>query len=262
MVGSVRPERLVSGPMTASDGPERGARLTFHGPLSPARADRVVSRLAGREPRTVVDYGCGRGELLLRLLAATPDTTGVGLDTHGPDLERGRAAARERGLEGRVRFLEQPGAAYAEPADLVLCIGSSQVFGAIPEALRALRDRVQPGGRLLFADGFWERHPTAEELAGMWPGASAADQTDLVTLVDQAEAAGFVVVGVETANRDEWEAFESTWLAGESEWLAAHPTHPAAADLRAEVALLRRRFLGGYRRVLGLAYLTLAVPPA
>ena len=56
-------------------------RLTFHGPLSEARAARIVARLAGIGPRTVLDIGCGWGELMLRILAAAPDATGLGLDT-------------------------------------------------------------------------------------------------------------------------------------------------------------------------------------
>lgn len=250
--------------MTDDSGPVRGARLTFHGPLSDARADRLADRLAagpaGREPATVVDYGCGQGALTLRVLGRAHRTTGIGLDTFGPDLEQGRAAAERLGLTGRMTFLEQPGASYDDPADLVLCVGASQVFGAIPEALRELRARVNPGGRVLFADGFWERPPAADELGRMWPGASADDQTDLVTLLGQAEDAGFVITGVETANRDEWEAFESTWLADETEWLADHPADPRAQELRETTTRLRRRFLGGYRGVLGLAYLTLAAP--
>ena len=58
--------------------PPRLTRLTFHGPLSEARAARIVARLTGNSPRTVLDIGCGWGELMLRVLAAAPDATGLG----------------------------------------------------------------------------------------------------------------------------------------------------------------------------------------
>ena len=164
------------------------------------------------------------------------------------------------GTTDRVRLLEQPGARYTEPADLVLCLGASQVFGLIPEALQQLRSRVLPGGRLLFADCFWERPPTDEELSHMWPDADAAEHTDLGTLVDQAEQAGFVTMAVETANRDEWEAFESGIIADRAQWVVTHPDHPDVDTIRSELTTMRRRFLTGYRNVLGYAFLTLAVP--
>jgi hypothetical protein len=65
-------------------------RLTFHGPLSEGRAARLTERLARTDPRTVLDIGCGWGELMLRILEAVPEATGLGLDTDEGDLARGR----------------------------------------------------------------------------------------------------------------------------------------------------------------------------
>src|SRR6478609_2108756 len=95
------------------------SQLTFHGPLSEARAARIVARLAAGQPRTVLDIGCGWGELMLRILAAVPAATGLGLDTHEGDLARGRASARARGLGDRVTFACESAVRTARgPADL------------------------------------------------------------------------------------------------------------------------------------------------
>ena len=88
--------------MTDAEVPPRLTQLTFHGPLSEARAARIVARLTRSSPRTVLDIGCGWGELMLRILAAAPGATGLGLDTDGDDLARGRAIARARGLASLV----------------------------------------------------------------------------------------------------------------------------------------------------------------
>lgn len=234
-----------------------GGRLDFHAPLSAERAGRLVSALAAAAPSTVLDLGCGWGRLLLRILAAAPGARGVGVDLRGSDLVRGRADAAALGLSDRVTFIEGPAAEHLGTADLVLNVGASQVFGDIPTALRALRPLVAPGGRLLFADGFWERTPTDDELARMWPGASADEHTDLAGLVDQATAAGFRPLRIETATRGEWEEFESGYTADVEEWLLANPGHPQAEATRAEVDQQRSRWLGGYRDVLGFAFLTL-----
>lgn len=86
--------------------PPRHTRLTFHGPLSEARADRLISRLTRTTPTTVLDIGCGWAELMLRVLAAAPDATGTGVDIDTAALARGRQAATARGLADRVRFVE------------------------------------------------------------------------------------------------------------------------------------------------------------
>ncbi|WP_194914578.1 SAM-dependent methyltransferase [Catenulispora rubra] len=236
-----------------------GTRLRFHGPLSAERADHMVADLAVRRPATVVDYGSGWGELLLRVLAAVPGARGTGIDVHGPDLVRGRALAAERGLADRATFVEGPAADHTEPADLVLNLGAYQAFGSIPEALEALRGRVRPGGRLLFGAEVWERTPTEPELAAMWPGMTADACLYLPDLVDAALAAGFRPLRVETASRAEWEEFESGYGADVEEWLLDNPGHPEAAELRAKLDEHLSIWLRGTHGVFGFAYLTLGV---
>ncbi|MFE6282750.1 SAM-dependent methyltransferase [Streptomyces sp. NPDC057877] len=247
----------------ATDLPPRLTRLTFHGPLSEARADRIAGRLAGTAPATVLDIGCGWGELMLRVLAAAPGATGVGIDLNADDLARGRRHAEERGLADRVRFLEESAQDTPHgPADLVLCVGSSQALGPLdpprhlPDALAALRGLVRDGGRVLLGEGFWQRTPTPAELSGMWPGASVADHPDLATLLDLAVAAGFRPEWTETANADEWEEFESAYQADTEVWLAGHGDHPLATVTRERLDRHRAQWMS-YRGVLGLAYLTL-----
>ncbi|KAF4407057.1 MULTISPECIES: cyclopropane-fatty-acyl-phospholipid synthase family protein [Streptomyces] len=260
--------------MANLDLPPRLSRLVFHGPLSEDRAARLVERLARAAPATVLDIGCGWGELLLRVLEAVPAATGTGVDLNAADLARGRERALARGLAERVEFAEESATGTTRgPADLVLCNGSGQALSDaeppdhIPSTLRELRRLVAPGGRVLFGEGFWQRPPAPAELAAMWPGASPDDHPDLAGLVDAAVAAGFRPEWIETASEDEWETFESGYQADLEEWLATHPGHPRAAGVRDRLDAHRASWLRGYRGVLGLAYLTLvpvgepAAPP-
>ncbi|MFG2111958.1 SAM-dependent methyltransferase [Streptomyces sp. NPDC048718] len=242
--------------------PRLGAGLTFHGPLSEARAARLVDRLAAPGPGAVLDIGCGWGELMLRLLAATPGAKGVGIDINADDLAHGRRLAAERGLAERVEFAEESGHGTTRPpADTVLCVGSSHALLDPDQpdpaaALRELRRLVRPGGRVLLGEGFWERVPTDAELARMWPGAKAGDHLPLDGLVGLAIEAGFRPAWVETVTREEWEEFESGYRHATEVWLAAHPGHPLAAGTRERVDRQRSAWLG-YRGILGIAYLTL-----
>jgi hypothetical protein len=94
--------------MENTDRPGRLSQVTFHGPLSSARAAQLTERLTRNHPGTVLDIGCGWGELMLRILAAAPNATGVGIDLDDDDLNRSRVPPGldrdgDRGGVGRVR---------------------------------------------------------------------------------------------------------------------------------------------------------------
>ncbi|MFF7735379.1 methyltransferase [Streptomyces sp. NPDC007984] len=205
-----------------------------------------------------MDIGCGSGELMLRVLADSTEATGTGIDLDPGDLARARKAAEDRGLTPRARFVEESATGTDRgPADLVLCVGSSQALGdRLPDALAELRRLVTDHGRVLLGEGFWERTPTPGELSRMWPDAAVTDHPGLPKLIDLAIGAGFRPEWTETASLEEWEEFESGYLADTEVWLAEHPRHPLAEETRQRVDRHRARWLT-YRGVLGLAYLTL-----
>ncbi|GLU46449.1 SAM-dependent methyltransferase [Nocardiopsis ansamitocini] len=252
--------------MTALPAPRRFSRLDFNSPLSGRRADAIARRLAESSPTTVADLGCGWGELLLRILERTPGATGTGIDTDTELLGRGRANAAARGLSDRVVFSAGPAGFRRAPVDLVVSVGASHAFAddTAPRAdseaaLRALRGAVGPGGRVLFGECFWRRPPGTEEIAALWPDFSTDEYTDLPGLVDQAIAAGFRPLWIETADDDEWEHFQSGFLSDREEWLLEHGDRPEADHVRAQTDLLRNAWLRGHRDSLGFAYLTLGV---
>ena len=265
---SVWPRGLSVAAVTDDNLPPRMTRLTFHGPLSEGRAARIVARLARTSPATVLDLGCGWGELMLRVLEAVPGAVGTGIDVSGADLARGRDSAAARGLAGRASFVEESAVGTARgPADLVLCVGSTHVLSAdrpprhTVSALHALRRLVSPGGRVLLGEGFWEHPPSPAEIAAMWPGTTAGEYRDLAGLIGLAVSAGFRPEWIETANLEEWDDFESGVAADTEEWLASHPGHPLAAETRKKADDRLSIWLRGSRGCLGQAYLTLIPMP-
>ncbi|MEK8105168.1 hypothetical protein NKG94_08085 [Micromonospora sp. M12] len=110
---------------------------------------------------------------------------------------------------------------------------------------------VRPGGRLLFGDAYWERpHGGVADIFG-------PDVPTLPGLVEAARERGWRLLHLSAADQREWDDFESTWLAGRQEWLLTYPEDPRAADVRAELDDRLHQYVGGYRGVLGLAYLVL-----
>ncbi len=242
--------------------------LVFLSPLSEARAEPLVRWLArGLEHGgTLLDVGCGWGEMSLRVAAAAPLGRVIGID-----LEEGRIAeacrrADTRGLGQRATYLVGDAAsAGPAPVDALVAIGASQVWGdteAVDQpldyaaALTAMRTGVRTGARVLYAEAIWSRPPTP---AATTPLSGRNDEfVTLSDLVDLAVKHGFAPFAVHEATLEEWDAFESGYCAGYARWLAAHePDHADAAEVRNRAATQRTGYLRGYRGVLGMAYLQL-----
>ena len=232
----------------------KAVAMRWNTPLGEAHAERLLERLGMPEAGSVLDLGCGWGELLIRAVGSTPSgsTTGVGVDTYPGDIARARRAAAERGLGDRVRFVEASAVDWGASADRVICIGSSHIWGGSEAALAALAQNVSPGGRLLFGDGFWKRDPSpaAVEIFG-------EAVVDLGGLVRLAHASGWDVVHLSEADQHEWDDFESTWRLGRHRWLAEHRSDARATALRETLRTSLLEYLDVYRGVLGFAYLVL-----
>jgi SAM-dependent methyltransferase len=121
---------------------------------------------------SVLDIGCGTGEITARLAAKYPQATFIGIDLEEQHLDRARARCAEFG--SRVRF--QFGDALALPFpdeqfDLVVC---RHLLQAVPDAGRVLaeiRRLLRTGGRahLIAEDyGMLLCHPTELGSDGFW----------------------------------------------------------------------------------------------
>ncbi len=227
----------------------RRSRMRWNTPLSERHAELLLDRMALGEGH-LVDLGCGWGELLLRAAAGAPGLRATGVDVDVPGLDRGRAAARERGLA--VEFAESDAATWDVPAERAFCVGAAHIFGSTEAALAALARVVLPSGRLLYGDGFWAAPPNAPALDIFGP-----DLLTLPDLLDAAGDAGWRVLHLSTADQLEWDDFESTSRAGWEEWLAAHPQDPRASEVRDWLDRRLREYVRDYRGVLGFTYLVL-----
>jgi predicted exporter/SAM-dependent methyltransferase len=115
------------------------------------RFDPMFPRLAAfmKNPRRILDIGCGYGVPSVWLMELFPAATVCGLD---PDEERVRVAQSALGPRGDVRTGRAPDLAdLPEGADTALILDVIHMLddAALNETLRLLHEKLIPGGRLV-----------------------------------------------------------------------------------------------------------------
>ena len=229
----------------------RYSKLMWNAPLSDGHADELIEHMQLRSDSSLVDLGCGWGELLLRIASRTPMAGPIsGVDTDTVALCRGRQAADKLGID--VSFIEQKSEAWSETRSHAICIGSSHTLGGSRAMLTRLAEIV-PQGRALIGDMCWERPPT--EAAHAMFGDNVCLLADLVAMCRET---GWAVMHLSTADQREWDDFESRHRAGLREWALRNPNDPQVSEIRKQQDARERNYITTYRGVLGFAFLVLA----
>lgn len=225
------------------------ARLGILGPSTAADLDALLDAAVAagvlRPGARVLDIGCGKGDLLVRL--ARRGATGLGIDVNGAFLADARRLAADAGVAGRLRFeladgngLETDGA-----FDLVACVGATHAIGGPDDAPARLAALAAPGGAVLIGEGFWAAEPTPDQLAtfGMEPG----EMEGLEVTLERMRAPGLALVATRVAGAEGWDAYEAEYAGALDRWVAANPDDPER-DALAERATMFRSTWATWRR--------------
>lgn len=212
----------------------------------------LLARVAADAPRSVVDLGCGPGNLTGLLSARWPRAEVVGVDSSEEMIARARAAA----IPG-VRFEVGDVRAWRpeEPVDVLVSNATLQWVPGHLELLPSLVDRVSPGGWFAFQvpGNFAEpSHVIRKELAGQQPyaehvrGVAVPDAFGPEVYLERLLDLGCTV--------DAWETTYLHLLTGEDPvftWVSGTGARPTLQALPDD---LRGEFEAEYRRRLREAY--------
>jgi SAM-dependent methyltransferase len=219
--------------------------MAIMNPVSPEGVDELVEAIDLHSGARVLDLGCGKGELLLRL-AERFGAHGVGVDLQGELLAEARALAAVRAPDRDVRFVEADVTAFVpERAEFDL----AATVGATPDSYRAtlgrLRDLVRPGGLVLLGEGYWRREPSDEYLAAL--GASRDELTDYAGTIRAGEEEGLTPLYAVVSSAADFDRYEWRWSLNGERYASEHPDEPGIDDFLAWIRNGRRRYveLGG-----------------
>jgi SAM-dependent methyltransferase len=232
------------------------------GPMSGERLDALAEGTPLGRGDHVLELGCGKGDLLVRLLARWPEATAEGFDRNPWFLAVARAAAVTAGVERRVSFVETdaPGALVADRSvAMAVAMGATGILGDHAATVAGLARAVRPGGVVLFGDGVWIREPLSSGLAsfGMTRDELPEGPEGFAALGVEA---GLEVLGVDVVGEAEWDAYEGAYAGAIERWAAANPTDPEAGPFLERAALFRSSYDAWRRDAMGFAVARYRVP--
>ncbi|MCW2787505.1 MAG: trans-aconitate 2-methyltransferase [Marmoricola sp.] len=213
----------------------------------------LLARVPAVHPATVVDLGCGPGNLTALLTARWPEAQVTGIDHSATMIAKARAAGGTADFViGDVTTWTAP-----DPVDVLI---SNATFQWIPDHLALLPGlvgQVSPGGWFAFAvPGNFDQptHTIRRDLAAEEPyavltaGVESPDAYDAATYLDVLAGLGCQV--------DAWETTYLHHLSGPDAvytWVSGTGARPTLAALEVEPAL-RASYEAEFKRRLHTAY--------
>ena len=227
---------------------------TVMNPVNETRLDRLYGLVELRRGSRVVDIGCGKGEMLIRL-AEKNHVKGVGVDKSPYCIREAGERKRHRVPRSDLKFLELDGAQYkmelGESSDLAMCIGASWIYGGYRNTVKALARMTSPSGFVMIGEPFWRRAPPEEYLQHEGLSADSFDthQGNVAT----GEAEGMSAVYTLVSSEEDWDMYEGLHWFAAAEYAINNPKDPDLKELAARVSKGKESYLRWGRETLGWA---------
>jgi SAM-dependent methyltransferase len=222
-------------------------------PLSAPKIERLLDLLPLDENSRVLDLGCGRAELALRMIERFGATV-LAIDNSSYMLDAARERAEWTGAQGKLHldgmdirdFQADP-----ETFHFTVMLGASGIAGGMAGMCRQLKTWTRSGGYVLIGEGYWQRRPTAEYLAIL--GGPDAQFLDHRGNVQAGVEAGLVPMHAVTASADEWDEYEWKYCRSIERYVREQPDDPDARAMLERSRRWRDAYLRWGRDTLGFA---------
>ena len=204
----------------------------------------------------VIDFGCGKGELLL-LWAEKSGISGTGIDISQQFCEKARKKIRESKLDKRIEIITAKGSDYTtdETYDAGLCIGATFIWEGFRETVRALRQFVKQDGKLAIGEPYWLKNNIPQEyLDGSAPPGTLYEH-EILQIVNEE---GYDIEYMVRSSLDDWDRYNAGNWRGLVEWINDNPSHPERQDVLNRLRKNQDDYLRYEREYLGWAIYVLS----
>src|SRR2546422_3097356 len=137
-------------------------RHTVMNPVNENSLEHLYDLLELKRGARVIDIGCGKGEMLIRL-AEKYHVEGVGVDKSPYCIREAAKSKRKRVPRADLKFLEMDGAQYdtgnGGSSDLAMCIGATWIYGGFTKKIRAPAGMRKTPGLLVGGAAFFGGKP-------------------------------------------------------------------------------------------------------
>lgn len=220
-------------------------------PVSLAKIDKLLSLCDLGKGGRVIELGCGKGEVLIRLIERY-GVTAEGVDTAVQFLAEARARATARVPDAAPKLHEGDAATFPlapSTYDAALCISASHALGGLLPTLRALLAAVRPYGSVVVGHHFLRKEPDPAYLKAI--GMRREDLATHAENVHAGVAIGLVPIYAACANEDELDDYEWRFASSVESFAMAHPHDPEVPEMLDQVRAHRSAYLRYGRDTLG-----------
>ena len=219
-------------------------------PMRDEKFDRFCKILNIPKYSRVIDFGCGKGEFLLRL-ESIYKISGIGIDKSPYCIEQCKMRKAERSPESSIEYLLMDGKNYIsnETFDLTSCIGASWIWGGIQNTLKQLKNMTKKGGLIVLGEPYWIKEPSAEYLK-LEDIKRDTFHTHYENVI-MGDEIGLECVYTLASDLEDWDSYETPHWWAVSEYADKHPNDPELEEIWENMIRLKDTYLKYGRSTLG-----------
>jgi SAM-dependent methyltransferase len=220
-------------------------------PISLHKIEQMLDLLPLDASSRVLDLGCGRAELALRIIERF-DSTVIAVDHSELMLDAARERAEWTGALHKLHLDDtdiRNFRADPETFHLSIMLGAGGIDGGITGICRQLKVWTKGGGHILIGEGYWQRKPHPDYLRFL--GGAEDQYVDHRGNVQAGIDAGLIPVHAATASTDEWDEFEWKYCRSIERYAGEQPQDPDTPAMLERIRRWRDAYLRWGRDTLG-----------
>jgi SAM-dependent methyltransferase len=226
----------------------------YSNPISASKVERLLDLLPLDETSRVLDLGCGRAELALRIIERFGATV-VAVDHSSLMLDQARERAEWTGALGKLHLDDidiRDFRADPETFHLSVMLGSSGISGGMAGICNQLKAWTRSGGYMLIGVDYWLARAPADYLAALGTG-ERREFLDHHGNVQAGIDAGLIPMHAATASTDEWDEYEWKYCRAIEAYAREQPEDPDVPAMIERIRKWRDAYLKWGRNMRGFA---------